>query len=88
MDTYGDETDSAATCHDAHSFLAMNATPSLNGKDSYDDRPTSHFELQWVGFNGRCNKIADTCYSWWVGASLAVRTPFPYNFIPSSVFRL
>lgn len=29
-------------------------------------------ELQWAGFNGRCNKIADTCYSWWVGGSLAV----------------
>ncbi|KAK0648925.1 terpenoid cyclases/protein prenyltransferase alpha-alpha toroid [Cercophora newfieldiana] len=24
-----------------------------------------------VGVNGRCNKAADTCYSWWVGASLA-----------------
>ncbi|KAK3376857.1 terpenoid cyclases/protein prenyltransferase alpha-alpha toroid [Lasiosphaeria ovina] len=24
-----------------------------------------------VGFNGRCNKIADTCYCWWVGAALA-----------------
>jgi geranylgeranyl transferase type-1 subunit beta len=23
-----------------------------------------------VGVNGRCNKAADTCYSWWVGASL------------------
>jgi len=29
-------------------------------------------ELQWAGFNGRCNKNADTCYSWWVGGSLAV----------------
>ena len=26
-----------------------------------------------AGFNGRCNKIADTCYAFWVGASLAVR---------------
>jgi len=24
-----------------------------------------------VAFNGRCNKTADTCYTWWVGASLA-----------------
>lgn len=24
----------------------------------------------WGGFNGRCNKLADTCYSFWVGASL------------------
>lgn len=27
---------------------------------------------QWVGFNGRCNKKADTCYAFWVGASLEV----------------
>ncbi len=26
-----------------------------------------------VGFNGRWNKPADTCYCWWVGGSLAVR---------------
>ncbi|KAI9872239.1 MAG: hypothetical protein M1830_001875, partial [Pleopsidium flavum] len=29
-------------------------------------------ELRWAGFNGRCNKNADTCYSWWVGGSLAI----------------
>lgn len=23
-----------------------------------------------VGCNGRCNKVADTCYTWWVGAAL------------------
>lgn len=26
-----------------------------------------------VGWNGRWNKKADTCYSWWVAATLAVR---------------
>ncbi|KAK1753350.1 terpenoid cyclases/protein prenyltransferase alpha-alpha toroid [Echria macrotheca] len=26
--------------------------------------------LRYVGFNGRCNKVADTCYCWWVGAAL------------------
>lgn len=25
---------------------------------------------KFVGFNGRCNKTADTCYFWWVGAAL------------------
>jgi geranylgeranyl transferase type-1 subunit beta len=30
-------------------------------------------ETQFVGFNGRCNKRADTCYAFWVGASLDVR---------------
>ncbi|KAL2019354.1 hypothetical protein VTK56DRAFT_9734 [Thermocarpiscus australiensis] len=27
--------------------------------------------LRHVACNGRCNKVADTCYTWWVGASLA-----------------
>ncbi|KAK2048999.1 prenyltransferase and squalene oxidase [Colletotrichum somersetense] len=26
--------------------------------------------LRFVGFNGRCNKVADTCYCWWVGGTL------------------
>ncbi|MCJ1386008.1 Geranylgeranyl transferase type-1 subunit beta [Xylographa soralifera] len=26
--------------------------------------------LLWVGFSGRCNKFADTCYSWWAGSTL------------------
>ena len=26
----------------------------------------------WGGFHGRCNKKADTCYSFWIGASLDV----------------
>lgn len=30
-------------------------------------------ELLWAGFNGRCNKTADTCYSFWNGGTLAVR---------------
>ncbi|KAG0650703.1 Geranylgeranyl transferase type I subunit beta [Hyphodiscus hymeniophilus] len=27
---------------------------------------------QFVGFNGRCNKKVDTCYAFWVGASLDI----------------
>jgi geranylgeranyl transferase type-1 subunit beta len=27
--------------------------------------------LRHVACNGRCNKVADTCYSWWVAAALA-----------------
>jgi len=71
FDTHADETDTPATCHDAHSFVTMNQFASKRGEESYKDRPTSHFELQWAGFNGRCNKIADTCYSFWVLGSLA-----------------
>ena len=29
-------------------------------------------DLSWAGFNGRCNKEPDTCYSFWTGGSLAV----------------
>ncbi len=29
-------------------------------------------DSQFVGFNGRCNKRADTCYAFWVTASLDV----------------
>ena len=34
-------------------------------------------ELPWAGFNGRCNKESDTCYSFWVGGSLAAGLPQP-----------
>ncbi|KAL4930622.1 protein geranylgeranyltransferase type I subunit CDC43 [Aspergillus undulatus] len=33
-------------------------------------QPPSEESLQWAGFNGRCNKYADTCYSFWNGATL------------------
>lgn len=31
--------------------------------------------ILYAGFNGRCNKIADTCYSFWNGATLRVLLP-------------
>lgn len=34
-------------------------------------------QQQWAGFNGRPNKLADTCYVFWVGSSLQVRIGFP-----------
>ena len=36
--------------------------------------------VYWTGFNGRPNKIADTCYAWWVGASLKVSQTLPSRF--------
>lgn len=32
----------------------------------------SSHDLRWGGFNGRCNKVADTCYAFWVGGTLGV----------------
>ena len=72
FDTNADETDTPATCHDAHSFVHPQNYPSKAGEISYNSRPTSLFYLDWVGFNGRANKIADTCYGFWVGGSLKV----------------
>lgn len=40
--------------------------------DENAGQPPSH-----IGFNGRCNKIADTCYTWWTLGALAVLDPAP-----------
>lgn len=36
--------------------------------------PLTDESIQWAGFNGRCNKVADTCYSFWTAATLVVRS--------------
>jgi prenyltransferase beta subunit len=47
----------------------------------YEDKPLvpglSLEQAQFVGFNGRCNKLADTCYAFWVTASLDVSPSLP-----------
>ena len=47
--------------------------------------PTLHFsekDLAWAGFNGRLNKIADTCYCFWnIGALSVSIPPFPIFFL-------
>lgn len=47
--------------------------------------PAQH-ELNCAGFNGRCNKVSDTCYGFWVGGALAVRASSlffpPLCFLP------
>ncbi|ROV88053.1 hypothetical protein VMCG_10412 [Cytospora schulzeri] len=52
--------------------------------DDDDDPDCANFQLanlsltdpnespKHVGFNGRCNKVADTCYTWWVLGSLSI----------------
>ena len=35
-------------------------------------------DSECIGFNGRCNKPVDTCYAFWVGASLTVRMIHPF----------
>lgn len=43
-----------------------------DSEDNPDETSPHVSETEWVGINGRPNKIADTCYSWWVAGSLAV----------------
>lgn len=35
--------------------------------------PPDRTHLTWTGFNGRLNKLADTCYCFWVTGALGVR---------------
>lgn len=54
-------------------WLLSRQTALLEDDEEDDDVVVEvDHELQWAGFNGRPNKIADTCYSWWVCGSLAV----------------
>lgn len=67
----GDHPDASVSVHKP--FHILGAVP-VSATDRHPDAlavPDPQ-ELQWAGFNGRCNKVADTCYSWWVGGSLAV----------------
>ena len=50
------------------------------------NKPWLH-ETSFAGFNGRRNKKADTCYSFWVGASLAV-SPITHPFVLPLVFNI
>ncbi|KAK0119105.1 hypothetical protein ONS95_007969 [Cadophora gregata] len=48
--------------------------PIVNLAGVYEDDPqaTSFEQHEFVGLNGRCNKPVDTCYSFWVSASLSI----------------
>lgn len=55
----------------------------LNGKvDALPPiEPPTEESLQWAGFNGRSNKAADTCYSFWNTATLAVSPSLLQNWL-------
>ncbi|KAJ4311839.1 geranylgeranyl transferase type-1 subunit beta [Neodidymelliopsis sp. IMI 364377] len=72
IDTFDDETDTANTCHDAHSFVKVSSLPTISMKSTVESQPKTNFDLVWIGMNGRCNKIADTCYAYWVSAPLQI----------------
>ena len=77
------ETSSSATTPESTSFVKLRSTlmTPMEGL-SFSSTATSNascafypMHSQWAGFNGRVNKIADTCYVFWAGGSLAVRHP-------------
>lgn len=72
IDTLNDETDTSETCHDAHSFVKLGSFISMQAESNLKGREREHFQLQWVGINGRPNKVADTCYAYWVSAPLFI----------------
>jgi len=62
-------------------FAYLTAPEDVNEDDAENDNfhlPSSlaalslEENLSHVGFNGRCNKVADTCYCWWVGGCLSI----------------
>lgn len=71
IDADGDSYEPADVPH----AVKLHGLPSQAGEAGERELPAPQLELlQWAGFNGRCNKIADTCYAWWAGGSLSVRT--------------
>lgn len=69
---------------DAEEPSPPKAVEGLPPSETIDQLPTipppTADSLQWAGFNGRANKLADTCYSFWNGATLSVR-PLPKRYI-------
>lgn len=66
---------SPATTPESTGFVKLRSTPIDSFPLMEESTVGSSFyqmHNQWAGFNGRVNKIADTCYVFWVGGSLAV----------------
>ncbi|PSR84109.1 terpenoid cyclases/protein prenyltransferase alpha-alpha toroid [Coniella lustricola] len=65
-------------------FVYLSKEDQQDEDEDEDDPETANFSLanlssdsttadaKYIGFNGRCNKVADTCYVWWTLGSLAV----------------
>ncbi|KAI3393127.1 hypothetical protein diail_4695 [Diaporthe ilicicola] len=67
-------------------FAYLEKQEQKAGEDPDEDPDTANFQMaslslsepdvqgdtKHVGFNGRCNKVADTCYTWWVLGSLSI----------------
>eukprot|EP01121_Diplochlamys_sp_Union-15-3_P020740 TRINITY_DN8172_c0_g1_i1.p1 TRINITY_DN8172_c0_g1~~TRINITY_DN8172_c0_g1_i1.p1 ORF type:complete len:308 (-),score=38.50 TRINITY_DN8172_c0_g1_i1:37-960(-) len=71
----GQESHGGSTYCAIASLWLMNRLDDLEGKDQL---------IQWcvqrqsIGFQGRINKEPDTCYSWWIGATLQLLGAFHF----------
>lgn len=66
-------------------FAYLEAQEKKAEEEEDEDPETANFQMaglslseyssaedtKHIGFNGRCNKVADTCYTWWVLGSLS-----------------
>ncbi|OKL61886.1 hypothetical protein UA08_02837 [Talaromyces atroroseus] len=77
-----EDEDDEETDANEHSETEANASQLLETKNTAkinqqignlpDIPPFSSTSLTWTGFNGRLNKIADTCYCFWVTGALGI----------------
>lgn len=65
--------------HGGHTYCAL-ASLALMGRQDALSKPQKLKVLRWCvfrlhqGFQGRPNKMDDTCYTWWLGAALRLLT--------------
>ncbi|PGH14841.1 hypothetical protein AJ80_05767 [Polytolypa hystricis UAMH7299] len=74
-----DSQETSADSQESSRLLTPQTPPELSVDDTISaladlqlasERPLE--ELNWAGFNGRVNKIADTCYCFWVTGALSM----------------
>ena len=62
--------------HGAYVFTSIGSLSLLNKVDAIDKEKLAYFlsERQTLkgGFNGRPEKLADVCYSWWIYSSFCI----------------
>jgi len=77
---------------ESHGGSTYCAVASLHLMDRMEDLPNKEGLIHWcverqqTGFQGRVNKPADTCYSFWIGATLTMLGAYPlvdYDYIRS-----
>ena len=79
-----DESFNQVMTNESKGFVVKGSHPSRQQSGANLDNVALHVpqdDRPCVGVNGRCNKVADTCYTFWAGGSLAVSVALPQNFV-------